>query len=238
MDERSQIRVLTLDATPLVHCGVRQMLSAFDDIRLVGEAADLDDAIALSASCAPEIALVEIADLGPAWAAELGRIARSAARPRVVVFTAAADRALVREAVRAGAQGFLLKNLQPMTLAQAVRGVAAGHQIFAPEVTYRLMAEQPQDLPGDIALSTREAEVLALLVDGLSNPEIAARLCLSKATVKFHCGRIYLKLGVSSRAQAIVKAYAHQLIALPPAACEVGSPRRGVANLTVLARSA
>lgn len=238
MEDRSQIRVLTLDATPLVHSGVLQMLRMFPDIRLVGEAFDLDDALYLSPGCAPDVALVEIADLGPGWAAALRHIARSVPHLRVVVFTAAADPALAREAMRAGAQGFLLKNLLPMALAQAMRSVAAGHQVFAPEVTQAFIAEEPEDLLEDNALSSREYDVLTLLVDGLSNPEIAARLRLSKATIKFHVSRIFLKLGVSSRAQAIVKAYTYHLIPLPPTKCEVGSPRKGVVNLRPLYHSA
>jgi DNA-binding CsgD family transcriptional regulator len=109
-----------------------------------------------------------------------------------------------------GAQGYLLKNVQPLALAQALRSIATGQRVFDPEVIGAALTPRPRDLLS--GLTHREREVLTLLARGMSNSEIGLRLCVSKATVKFHCSQLFSKLGVQSRAQVIAAAYAHNLI--------------------------
>ncbi len=210
MTEVTPVRVLTIDTLPLVHAGVRQLLAAFPDIHLVGEAFDLNDALRLAVACAPTVVLAEIDELGPEWPTALRRLGSALCVP-VVVFTREADAESVRQALAAGVQGFLLKNTQPLALAQALRSVAAGQQVFAPEVLGSAFSAQPRDLTAE-TLTRREREVLNLLARGLSNDQIGARLCVSRATVKFHCGQIFAKLGVQSRAQAVALAYSHNLV--------------------------
>jgi len=210
MRDITPVRVLTIDRLPLVHAGVRQLLAAFADIHVVGEAFDLNDALRLGAACAPSAVLAEIHDFGPEWPAALRRLA-GVLRVPVVVFTLEADAGQVREALQVGVQGYLLKNTQPLALAQALRSIAAGQQVFAPEVVGIAFAAQPRDPAGEM-LTRREREVLILLARGFSNDEIGARLCVSRATVKFHCGQIFAKLGVQSRSQAVAMAYTHNLV--------------------------
>ncbi|MCS6881227.1 MAG: response regulator transcription factor [Oscillochloridaceae bacterium] len=209
MAEPITIRILTIDPLLLVHAGVRQLLAAFPDLQLVGEAFDLHDALRLGPARAATVALVEIDALGPEWPAALRRLLEALCIP-LVVFTLEADAERVREALRAGARGYLLKNTRPLALAQALRSIAAGQQVFAPEVLGITFSAQSRDL-GVETLTRREREVLALLAHGLSNDEIGARLCVSRATVKFHCGQIFAKLGVQSRSQAVAVAYARNL---------------------------
>lgn len=226
------IRVLTLDALPLVHGGVRQLLSAFPDLQLVGEAHDLGEAIYIGSQRSPHVVLVEIDDLGAAWAEQFHRLRQSLPHARLVVFTLAARPAQVREAMRAGAQGYLLKRATAVTLAQALRSVAGGQQVFAPEATQAILASEPGSPLDPAELSLREREVLTLLAHGLSNREISLRLHVSYATIKFHCGNLYMKLGVHSRAQAIAASYAYKLIPTligerEPGAPQVGRPQGG-----------
>lgn len=204
-----QIRLLTIDALPLVHAGVRQMLAACSDIELIGEACDLHDALRLDAQRAATLILAEIDALGADWPGALRRLAGTLQAP-TVVFTTQADANVVRQALDAGTQGFLLKNVQPLALAQALRSIAAGQRVFAPEVIGAALTPRTRDV--QINLTPREREVLTLLARGLSNGEIGLRLCVSKATVKFHCSQLFSKLGVQSRAQAIAAAYTHNLV--------------------------
>lgn len=224
MAEPTTVRILTIDPLPLVHAGVRQLLAAFPDLQLAGEVFNLSDALHLGPARAASVALVEIDALGPEWPVAL-RLLVDALRIPVVVFTLEASAERVREALEAGARGYLLKNTQPLALAQALRSIAAGQQVFAPEVLGMAFSAQPRD-PGVEKLTQREREVLALLARGLSNNEIGARLCVSRATVKFHCGQIFAKLGVQSRSQAVALAYARNLAPRLIAEAEPLAPQR------------
>lgn len=213
MTHAAPIRVCTLDSQPLVHGGVRQLLSLYTDIVLVGEAYDVDDLLRVAEHGAPLLALVEIDDLGPDWAGALRRLRSARPGLRLAVLTASLDAGTVRAALQAGASGYFLKRVQPLTLAQGVRSIAAGQQVLDPEATRALLADEhdPEGAPL-LALSQREREVLTLMARGLANKEIADRLCVSLSTVKFHIAGILSKLGVRSRAQAIVHAYEHSLV--------------------------
>jgi DNA-binding NarL/FixJ family response regulator len=212
MSAPSSIRYLTIDCQPIVHGGVRHLLGPFDDLQPVGEAFDLDEALQLTIRFTPDLALVEIADLGADWAAGLRRLGQALPSMRLVALSASVDPVQAREALGAGAVGYLLKGVQALTLAQALRSVVTGHQVLAPEVTNALMASHHVDEPCCDDFSQREREVLTLLARGLSNSAIATRLYISKATVKFHCGNIFNKLGVHTRAEALVQAFEYGLV--------------------------
>jgi two-component system response regulator DevR len=204
------IRLLTIDALPLVHAGVRQFLAAFPDIEPVGEARSLAEGLRVGALRAPTLVLAEIDDLGPDWPDAIRRLTGALHAP-VAVFTLRVDAETARRAIEAGAQGFLLKDTQPLALAEALRGIAAGQQVFDPEIVRAAFVPQPRETPSE-RLSQREREVLTLLARGLSNQEIGTRLHVSRATVKFHCGQIFAKLGVQGRAQAVAAAYSRNLV--------------------------
>lgn len=206
------IRYLTLDSQPLVHGGVRYLLDAFTDLQPAGEAFELGDALRVGLRCAPDVALVEIGDLGLDWANGLRQLAAALPATRLIVFSATVTAARAREALRAGAQGYLLKQVQPLMLAQAVRSVAAGQQVLAPKVMELIVSTGDDEALAYDAFSQREREVLTWLARGLSNDAIADRLCVSRSTVKYHCANIFDKLGVNSRSQAVVAAYEHGLV--------------------------
>lgn len=210
MTASPSIRLLTIDNLPLIHAGVSQMLATFEDIAIAGTACDLNAALCNGAEVNPTIALAEIDALRPDWPGALQQLSAALAVP-VVVFTMHSDSECIHRAIRAGAQGYLLKNTQPLALAQALRGIATGQQVFAAEVVCTAFGARPSEHQRD-KLSQREREVLTLLACGLSNRAIGARLHLSNATVKYHCGQIFAKLGVESRAQAVALAYTHNLV--------------------------
>lgn len=216
------IRVLIADDQGMVRTGFTVFLDAQPDIEVVGEAADGAEAVRRTAELSPDVVLMDVRmpvmDGLAATRAILG-VDRTAAAPRVIVLTTFDLDDYVFAALRAGASGFLLKDASAPQLADAVRVVAAGDALLAPSVTRRLMAEFAR-LGGPRAPSTarletlteRETEVLALVAQGLANGEIAARLVVSEQTVKTHVGRVFMKLGVRDRAQAIVYAYETGLV--------------------------
>lgn len=220
MDAPAPIRVLTVDRLPLVHAGVRQLLSPFPDIAIVGEAFALADLPCQPARLAATIVLLDIDDLGGDWPGVLPTLTRDGSGVRVVVFTLTATPERVHQALRAGVHGYLLKQIEPLALAQALRSIAAGQQVLDPEAANALLyARRTAASLGD-QISQREREVLTLLAAGLSNQAIAAHLCVSRATVKFHCGNLFGKLSVRTRGEAIAAAFAHNLV--PPVVASGG----------------
>lgn len=206
------IRVMTIDSQPLVHGGVRHLLSEFADIEIVGEAYDLCGAVRFAERSSPDIMLVEIADLGPDWQGALGHLGRAFPMKQLVVFTTANDAEMVRGALQTGVDGYLLKNIWPLSLAQALRSIAGGQRVLAPEASDALIMAQRNEATPCEKLSPRERDVLTLLVRGLSNKEIGLQLHVSTSTVKFHCASIFGKLGAKTRAQAVVHACEGRLV--------------------------
>jgi len=217
------IRVLIVDDQGMVRTGFAAFLGAQSDIEVVGEAADGRQAVEAVAELAPDVVLMDIR-MPVMNGLEATRLiaandAASGAGPRVLVLTTFDLDEYVYEALRAGASGFLLKDASARELAEAVRVVAAGDAVIAPSVTRRLIAEFAH-LGGPRAptrarldgLTDRETEVLALIARGLSNAEIAAELVVAEQTIKTHIGRIFAKLGLRDRAQAIVFAYESGLV--------------------------
>ena len=214
------IRVVLADDQVLVRAGFRALLDAQDDIEVVGEAGDGEQAVRLATELAPDVVLMDIRMPGTDGLAATRRISADGqpAGVRVVILTTFELDEYVFEAIRSGASGFLVKDTEPDELVQAVRVVAGGDALLSPGVTRRLIGEfaarakAPHDTGGLDELTDREQEVLALVADGLSNTEIAKRLYLSPATAKTHVSRAMIKLRARDRAQLVVIAYESGLV--------------------------
>ena len=214
------ITVLLADDQALVRAGFRALLDAQDYIRVVGEAGDGDEAVRLALEHRPQVVLMDIRMPGTDGLAATRRIAADErlADVKVVVLTTFDLDEYVFEAIRSGANGFLVKDTEPAELLRAVRAVVAGDALLSPGVTRRLIeefaarAKDPGAVPGLDALTDREREVMALVGQGLSNDEIAERLIMSGATAKTHVSRAMVKLGARDRAQLVVFAYEAGLV--------------------------
>lgn len=216
-DADRRIRVIVADDQAIVRDGLVTLLGLLPDVEVVGQAADGGEAVALAAAERPDVALMDLRMPGLDGVAATERIARDAPATAVLVLTTYADDESILSALRAGARGYLTKDAGRAELAAAVRAVASGQATFAPEVGARIVStltsgarpDGASASPADAlvtrfpALTPREAEVLALVGDGLSNPEIASTLFVSVATVKTHINAIFAKLAVRDRAQAI-----------------------------------
>jgi DNA-binding NarL/FixJ family response regulator len=217
------IKVLLADDQELVRAGFKVLLDTEDDITVVGEAADGAQAVAMARATRPDVVLMDIrmpvldglqATREIAATRGLERV-----RVRVLILTTYDTDAYVFEALQAGASGFLLKDSGPAELLHAIRVVAAGEALLAPRITRRLISQftatrTAHEVAEDrlAVLTRREREVLALVGEGLSNQEIAARLVLSPATARTHVSRAMVKLGARDRAQLVVVAYQAGLV--------------------------
>ncbi|MEU6741824.1 response regulator transcription factor [Streptosporangium sandarakinum] len=219
------IRVLLVDDQPLLRTGFRLILEAEPEITVVGEAGDGKAAQEQARALLPDVILMDVRMPGVDGIDATRRIVREAAHgahvPRVLVLTTFDLDEYIVEALRAGASGFLLKDVPPEELVQAIRVVAAGDAIVAPSVTRRLLDRFGAHLPSARRpsapvrlerLTERELEVLRLIARGMSNAEIAAELVVSETTVKTHVGNVLTKLGLRDRVQAVVLAYETGLI--------------------------
>jgi DNA-binding NarL/FixJ family response regulator len=211
------IRVVVADDQPLVRTGLRMILSDAADLEIVGEAADGDEAVALSAAERPDVVLMDVRMPGMDGIDATRAVTAVEDPPRVLVLTTFDLDEVVYDALRAGASGFLLKDAPEERLLTAIRVVAEGGSLFAPTVTRRLIEEfarRPQAMApsGLEALTERESEVLRLVARGLSNTEIAGELFVSENTVKTHVARVLMKLSLRDRVQAVVLAYETGLV--------------------------
>jgi DNA-binding NarL/FixJ family response regulator len=208
------IRVLIADDQALVRGGFRMILDAKEDMDVVGEAADGAEAVSLVAQSEPDVVLMDVRMPGVDGIEATARIAGAGSRARIIILTTHDLDEYVVAALRAGASGFLLKDVRPADLVSSIRVVARGDALLAPSVTRRLLdkftavlAESSGDATLLEALTEREVEVLRLVALALSNAEIAARLVLTEATVKTHVSSILRKLDLRDRVQAVVRAY-------------------------------
>ena len=217
------IRVLLADDQQLLRAGFRMVLDAQPGIEVVGEAGDGAEAVEQTARLAPDVVLMDVRMPGVDGIEATRRIVAAGAAARVLILTTFDLDEYAFAGLRAGASGFLLKDVPPDQLTAAIRAVAAGDAVVAPRVTRRLLdafAHALPESPGDAAppasphehprlaeLTPREHEVLLELAGGRTNAEIAARLVLSEATVKSHVGRILGKLDLRDRVQVVILAY-------------------------------
>ena len=213
MTETNRIRVILVDDHAMLRKGLRFFLAGFDDLELVGEAGSGNEAIQLCAELEPDVVLMDMVmpDVDGAVATEA--IRRQSPNVEVIALTSFQEEDLIERALQAGAISYLLKNVSAEALAKAIRQAHAGHSTLAPEATEALVkATRQRASHHDYGLTEREMEVLSLLVEGLSNAEIADRLVVSVATVKFHVRGILSKLGVSSRTEAVATALQKDII--------------------------
>ncbi|MGI5449046.1 response regulator [Streptomyces sp. CA-243310] len=210
----TRIRVLLVDDHQVVRRGLRTFLEVQEDIEVVGEAADGEEGIARAEELRPDVILMDV-KMPVTDGIEALRRLREAANPaRVLIVTSFTEQRTVVPALRAGAAGYVYKDIDPEALAAAIRSVHAGHVLLQPEVAQALLAQEGQGAasgrPG--SLTDREREVLSLIADGRSNREIARALVLSEKTVKTHVSNILMKLDLSDRTQAALWAVRHGIV--------------------------
>jgi DNA-binding NarL/FixJ family response regulator len=211
------IRVLIADDQPLMRTGFRMILDAEPDLEVVGEAADGAEAVRLAAGARADVVLMDVRMPGMDGIEATRRLAGDGVQDpvRVLILTTFDLDEYVLSALRAGASGFLLKDVPPEDLVEAIKVVAAGDALLAPSVTRRLLDRFAASIPDPAAarpaaldtLTARELEVLGLVARGMSNAEIAEHLVVSETTVKTHVGRLLFKLDLRDRVQAVVLAY-------------------------------
>jgi DNA-binding NarL/FixJ family response regulator len=208
------IRVLLADDQRVVREGLGTLLGLLDGIELVGTAADGEEALALAAQHDPDVVLMDLRMPRLDGIEAIRRLSERGERPAAIALTTYADDASVLGALRAGARGYLTKDAGAEEIRAAVEKVAHGDVILDPAAQRHVVAALSEPAPagaGDLpdGLTPREAEVLALIAEGLTNGEIAGRLVVSAATVKSHVNHIFAKIGARDRAQAVVYAYAN-----------------------------
>lgn len=214
------IRILLADDQALVRAGFRALLDAQDDMQVIGEAADGDDAVRLATRLIPDVVLMDIRMPRCDGLEATRRIVADGrlAQVKIIILTTFDLDEYIFEALRAGASGFLVKDIEPIDLIRGIQAVARGDGLLSPGVTRRLIAEfatltsKPAPVPDLATLTVREREVMALVAGGLSNDEIAERLIVSPATAKTHVSRAMVKLGARDRAQLVVFAYESGLV--------------------------
>jgi two-component system, NarL family, response regulator LiaR len=206
------IRVMIVDDHAVVRTGLSAFLNSYDDLELAGSARTGEEAVNLCAQFQPDVILMDLLMPGMDGATATQLIRQKYPRTQVVVLTSFKEDALVQKALGAGAIGYLLKDVQADELAEALRLAFAGQSTLCPEATQALIhAASKPDQPGS-DLSARELDVLALMVKGMNNTEIAEQLVVSLSTVKHHVSHILSKLGASNRAEAVVQAVQNHLI--------------------------
>ena len=212
-DSENRIRILMADDHDLVRSGLRFFLMAFEDLELVGEATSGEMAVQLCAQTQPDVVLMDLMMPVMNGVQAIRTIRKNWPQVKIIALTNFQEPELVQEALQAGATGYLLKNVTAAELAGAIRSAHSGQPTLAPEATQALIdATAPLDLAPDYKLTPREQDVLALMVEGLSNAEIAERLVIGLSTVKFHVSSILSKLNATGRAEAIAIAWQHNLV--------------------------
>jgi DNA-binding NarL/FixJ family response regulator len=208
------IKVLIADDQALVRSGFRMILESRDDLEVVGEASDGEQAIRIAGQTRPDVILMDVRMPGLDGVSATARLTAEPDPPKVIILTTYDLEEPLYAALRAGASGFLLKDVRPADLVEAIRVVAGGEALLAPTATRRLLdrflvTDVTPAAPGGSLerLTEREREVLTLLARGASNAEIADRLTVTEATVKTHVSAVLRKLEVRDRVQAVVLAY-------------------------------
>lgn len=212
MDAQKLIRIMIVDDHAVVRSGLSAFLMVYDDLDFVGEAASGEEAIRLCKKLHPDVVLMDLVMPGMDGAAATQAIREECPDIQVIALTSFKEDDLVQRTLKAGAIGYLLKNVSSNELVSAIRAAHAGRPTLAPEAA-QVLIQASQGSPSiGSDLTSREREILVLMVSGLSNPEIAEKLVVSRSTVKFHVSGILSKLGVTSRTQAVTLALQNKLV--------------------------
>jgi two-component system, NarL family, response regulator LiaR len=203
---------MIVDDHAMVRSGLAAFLSVADDCVLVGEAQSGTEALRLCGEAQPDVVLMDLVMPGMDGVATTRAMRERFPTVRVIALTSFPEERLIQDVLEAGAISYLLKNVGADELARAIRAAREGHSTLAPEATQALIARVTQPKAPGHDLSAREREVLALMVQGLKNPQIAERLVVGRSTVKFHVSSILGKLGVQTRTEAVALAIQHRLV--------------------------
>jgi NarL family two-component system response regulator LiaR len=206
------IRVMLVDDHTMVRRGLAAFLKVFDDLQLAGEAENGTAAIQLCGELLPDVVLMDMVMPDMDGATATRAIRQQFPQVQVIALTSFKEGDLVKNALQAGAIGYLLKDLSADELAQAIRAAHAGRATLSPEAAQALIETTNQPPEPGLALTEREREVLALMVEGLNNTQIAARLTVSPSTIKSHVSNILSKLGVASRTEAVTLALRNHIV--------------------------
>jgi two-component system, NarL family, response regulator LiaR len=212
MTKANQIRVMIVDDHPVVRDGLRFFIANYPDIQIVGEGANGVQAVELCATLQPDVILMDLIMPVMDGATATRLIRERYPEVQVLALTSFQERYLVQDAIQAGAIGFLYKDSEPAALVKAVRAIFIGQPSLAPQATRVLMQSVTQPAQPGHDLTQREREVLALMVGGAANSEIARRLTLSSSTVGFHVSNILAKLEASNRTEAVSLALKYKLV--------------------------
>ena len=206
------IRVMLVDDHTMVRRGLAAFLKVFDDLQLAGEAESGTAAIQLCGELLPDVVLMDMVMPDMDGATATRAIRQQFPQVQVIALTSFKEGDLVKNALQAGAIGYLLKDLSADELAQAIRAAHAGRATLSPEAAQALIETTNQPPEPGLALTEREREVLALMVEGLNNTQIAAKLTVSPSTIKSHVSNILAKLGVASRTEAVTLALRNHIV--------------------------
>ena len=206
------IRVLVVDDHTVVRIGLRAFLIAFSDLELAGEAENGEEAIRQCQLLQPDVVLMDLIMPRMSGLEALSIIKKRFPQVQIIALTSFRDKEFIQKAFHAGAIGYLLKNATADELAEAIRAAYLGQATLAPEAAQVLVQSLPNEPSPEYDLTSREREILVLIVEGFSNPEIAERLVISLSTVKYHVSNILAKLGTGSRTEAATLAIKYRLI--------------------------
>ena len=213
MNSSNGIHVMIVDDHAVVRSGLAAFLQIFDDLVLVGQAGSGQEAVRVCDMVRPDVVLMDLVMPSMSGTAATRLIRQRHPHTQVIALTSFYEDELVQEALQAGAIGYLLKNVTADDLAAAIRAVYGGRPTLAPEITEALIHVTLHPLTPSHGLTAREREVLALMVKGLSNTEIATQLVVSRSTVKFYVSNILAKLRVASRVEAVALAVEQHMVA-------------------------
>jgi NarL family two-component system response regulator LiaR len=212
MTQSDPVRIVLVDDHMVVRSGLGTVLAVYDDLQLVGEAGDGEEAIRLCERLQPDVVLMDLLMPRMDGVTAIKTIKERWPQIQVIALTSFKEKEYVEGALKAGASGYLLKNVSAEELVGAIRRASAGQPSLSPEAAQVLIQKVNEPPPPGQDMTDREKEILALMVEGLNNNEIAERLIVSQSTVKFHVSNILSKLGVAGRTEAVALAVKHHLV--------------------------